>query len=82
MLAPTSCSALMVFSFSCHGMFSVWCGVDRARSLGRVEEMDLEIAQPDIDFLHLASFELLIGRFDSFHNLTADDFGVEFHGLV
>src|SRR3990172_3751509 len=49
---------------------------------GRVEQMNLEVAQPDIDFLNLAGFELFFGRFDALHDLPADDFGIEFHGFV
>ena len=45
--------------------------VDFARFDRRIEQMHFEIAEPDVDFLHLSGFFLFFGRFDFFDDLSA-----------
>jgi hypothetical protein len=56
--------------------------IDRARLDRRVEEMDFEVAEAHIHFLHLARLFLFLGRVDFFNNLATDYLSVELDSLV
>jgi hypothetical protein len=44
--------------------------------------MHFEIAEPDVDFFHLAGFFLFFGWFDLLDDLAADYFGIKLNGFV